>query len=94
MQTEEDVIRDSKGQAISSLGELEEKIPGDDQSIEPITFPFEEAYINVHGAGPVKIKEVRYEYENRVEERRIAIDAERFVKAILKDAQTSSTTLL
>ena len=49
---------------------------------------------NVHGAGPVKIKEVRYEYENTVEERRIALDAEGFVKASLKDAMTGSTTLL
>ena len=34
----------------------------------------------------MKIKEVRYEYENKVEEKRIAIDAEGFVKAILTDA--------
>lgn len=94
LQTDEDIIRDAQGNAITSLLELEEQLPEEGQSSEPITFPFEEAYIKVHGAGPMKIKEVRYEYENKVEERRISIDAEGFVSALLKDVLTGSTTLL
>ena len=42
----------------------------------------------------MRTKEVRYEYENKLEEKRIAIDAEGFVKAILKDVMTGLTTLL
>lgn len=94
LQTDEDSIRDASGTVISSLQELEEQIPDVDEGDDPVTFTFTDAYVNVHGAGPVKIKEVRYEYENTVEERRIALDAEGFVKAILKDAMTGSTTLL
>ena len=94
LQTDEDTIRDSSGNAISSLKELEEQVPDVEDGDTPVTFPFLDAYINVHGAGPVKIKEVRYEYENTVEERRIALEAEGFVKAILKDAITGSTTTL
>lgn len=94
LQTNEDIIRDAQGNAITSLRELEEQLPEEGQSSESITFPFEEAYIKVHGAGPMKIKEVRYEYENKVEERKIAIDAEGFVSALLKDVLTGSTTLL
>ena len=94
LQTDEDTIRDSSGNAISSLKELEEQVPDVEDGDNPVTFPFLDAYINVHGVGPVKIKEVRYEYENTVEERRIALDAEGFVKAILKDAITGSTTIL
>ena len=44
--------------------------------------------------GPVKILEVRYEYEISDQQRVMKIDAEGFVRAILKDAQTGSTTLL
>ena len=86
LQTDENIIRDSQGNAISSLPELEEQLSDDQLHGDPVSFAFDDAYINVHGAGPVKIKEVRYEYENKVEEKRIAIDAEGFVKAILTDA--------
>lgn len=94
LQTDEDIIRDSQGKAISSLPELEEQLPDERLNDDPVSFALKDAYISVHGAGPVKIKEVRYEYENKVEEKRIAIDAEGFVKAILKDVITRSTTLL
>lgn len=41
----------------------------------------------MHEAGLVKIKEaVCYKYENAVEERWIALGAEGFVKATMKDA--------
>ena len=86
LQTDENIIRDSQGNAISSLLELEEQLPDQSYDGDPVSFAFDDAYIKVHGAGPVKIKEVRYEYENKVEEKRIAIDAEGFVKAILTDA--------
>lgn len=91
LQTDEDIIRDFKGEQISSLKELEEQLHEEELNCAPVTFSFENAYIAVHGVGPVKIKEVRYEYKIKDEVRSIAIDAGAFVMAILKDAQSNET---
>ena len=51
-------------------------------------------YVKIQGDSLVKVLEVKYDYEI-VEQKHISkLDAEGFVRAILKDAQTGETTLL
>lgn len=50
--------------------------------------------LKIQGDSLVKVLEVKYDYEI-VEQKHISkLDAEGFVRAILKDAQTGETTLL
>lgn len=93
-QVKDGVICDSKGNSITSLRKLEEQLHDDNQGGDPVTFTFENAFVNVCGVGLVKIKEVRFEYESKVEERRIALDARGFVMAILKDAINGSVQFI
>ena len=82
------------GRAINSLEKMELEIPDHPTEDFPFTFSFEDGYVNMPNVGPVKILEVRFEYEISDQQRIMKIDAEGFVRAILKDAQTGSTTLL
>ncbi|WP_410076840.1 hypothetical protein [Alistipes putredinis] len=60
----------------------------------PYIFCFDNAYVKIQGDSLVKVLEVKYDYEI-VEQKHISkLDAEGFVRAILKDAQTGETTLL
>lgn len=70
----DDKLRDSKGIVITSLRTVE-----DGSS-------FEDAYLRTISLGAVKILEVKYEYTKEDRQRNMYIDAEGFVKAILKDA--------
>ena len=94
LQTTDYIIRDCNGKALSSLEQMETEIPDHPTEDFPFTFYFEDGYVNMPNVGPVKILEVRYEYEISDQQRVMKIDAEGFVRAILKDAQTGSTTLL
>ena len=94
LQTMDNIIRDCNGKALSSLEQMETEIPDHPTEDFPFTFYFEDGYVNMPNMGPVKILEVRYEYEISDQQRVMKIDAEGFVRAILKDAQTGSTTLL
>lgn len=94
LQTTDHIIRDCNGKAISSLEQMETEIPDHPTEGFPFAFYFEDGYVNMPNVGPVKILEVRYEYEIRDQQHVMKIDAEGFVRAILKDAQTGSTTLL
>jgi len=78
-------ICNDSGKAISSLDELENKIPADHNGIDDITFTFEDAYVNAKW-GITKIKEVQYSYEHDTQTSNIRLDVSGFVKAILKDA--------
>lgn len=80
------VIRDAEGKEITTLDLLDQQIsvrPTDDF---PFVFPFNNAYVNTTFWGLVKILEIKYTYETEDQQRDITIDAEGFVKAILKDA--------
>lgn len=69
----DDKLRDSKGIVITSLRTVEDGST------------FEDAYVRTIPWGAVKILEVKYTYKTEGHQRNISIDAEGFVKAILKD---------
>lgn len=94
LQTDNHNIRDCDGKVIDSLEKMESAIPGHPTEDFPSSFSFENGYVNMPNVGPVKILEVRFEYEISDQQRVMKIDAEGFVRAILKDAQMGSTTLL
>ena len=48
-------------------------------------YRFEDAYVKTE-CGDIKIKEVKFEYENYAETKQIKIDAQNITKAILKNA--------
>ena len=52
----------------------------------PYVFPFDDAYVKTAYWVLIKILEIKYTYETENQQRNITIDAEGFVKAILKDA--------
>ena len=76
-------ITDSNGNITTTLEEIEKGLPKDSGS--DIVFKYEDAFVNTRW-GKIKIKEIKYEYEYKNEKKIIAIDAQGFVKAILKDA--------
>lgn len=83
--TTDDVVRNSKGDYIASLDSLETEIPEQPTNEGPYIFKFVDAYVTTTW-GPVKIREVKYDFEINDHKNIINIDAEGFVKAILKDA--------
>ena len=76
-------IVNSNGVTIVTLEKIEKELPKDSDS--DIVFKYEDAYVNTRW-GKIKINEIKYEYEYKNEKKIIAIDAQDFVKAILKDA--------
>lgn len=94
LETVDNTIIDSKGKRIATLEELERKIPDQPTADYPFVFKFDDAYIKCRDFGPVKILEVKYDYEIDDQKRVIGIDAGEFVKAILKDALNDETNLM
>lgn len=88
------LIRDANGNKIASLDELEKQIPDHPTEDFPFVFKFDDAYIDSRYWGPVRILEVKYDYEIKGQKKTFDIDAGDFVKAILKDAQSSETDLV
>ena len=80
------VIRNAEGKEITTLDLLEQQIPDHPTDDFPFVFPFDDAYVKSAYWGLVKILEIKYTYETEDQQRKITIDAEGFVKAILKDA--------
>ena len=76
-------IINSNGSIITTLEKIEEELPEDSDS--DIVFKYEDAFVNTRW-GRTKINEIKYEYRYTNEKKIIAIDAQNFVKAILKDA--------
>lgn len=75
-------ILNKKRQRISTFDELENKLFEDNEHI----FNFEDAYVDTHYCGQMKINAVKY-VSNKTQEKKIfAIDARNIIKAILKDA--------
>ncbi len=83
-------IRDEKGEIITTFDELESKLP---ESFESHTFSFKNAYVDT-GWGAIKIKEVKYAYEKEKQTTIFSIDAQEFIKAILKDALNGEIKLI
>ena len=86
LQLADRVIRDAEGNEITTLDLLEQQIPDLPTDAFPYVFPFDDAYVKTAYWGLVKIFEIKYTYETEDQQRNITIDAEGFVKAILKDA--------
>ena len=91
LETVNNTIVDSKGKKISTLEEYERKISNCPTSDCPIVFKFDDAYIECSHFGLVKILEVKYEFENKVQQATIDMDAGEFVKAILRDTFSDNT---
>lgn len=86
------LIRNSAGIIITTLDILEKQIPDHPTNDFPIVFQYDDAYISTSW-GSVKILEIMYAYEIEDRKNIISIDAEGFVKAILKDAFNDKTIL-
>ena len=84
-------IINSNGTTITTLEKIEKELPKDSDS--DIVFKYEDAYVNTRW-GKIKINEIKYEYEYKNEKKIIAIDAQDFVKAILKDALNGEIKLI
>lgn len=82
----DDVVRNAKGDFIISLDSLGTQIQKRPAKDFPYVLPFEDAYINSKECGTIKILEVKYDFEREKQQTTFALDAEGFVKAILKDA--------
>lgn len=82
----DDVVRNAKGDYLISLDSLGTHIQKRPAKDFPYILPFEDAYINSKECGTIKILEVKYDFEREKQQTTFALDAERFVKAILKDA--------
>lgn len=80
------VIYDADGKEITTLDILDQQIPDHPTDDFPYVFQYKDAYVNTSHWGLVKILEVKYTYKTEEQQRNISIDAEGFVKAILKDA--------
>ena len=87
-------LRDSDGKEITSLENLEKEIPDHPTEDFPYIFYFDDAYIKIQGDSIVKVLEVKYDYEIIDQKLISKLDADGFVRAILKDAQTGETTFL
>ena len=84
-------IVNSNGVTIVTLEKIEKELPKDSDS--DIVFKYEDAYVNTRW-GKIKINEIKNEYEYKNEKKIIAIDAQDFVKAILKDALNGEIRLI
>ena len=84
-------IRNSKGEKISSLEELEMQLPENPTSGTSVVFPFEDSWLESRHWGSVKIREVKFEYESKVQETTLNLAADDFVEAILEDAVSGKT---
>lgn len=93
LETKDSKIRDGKGQIIATLEELEDKLPDNFEEKTEHTFDFQDAYVDTCW-GLVKIKEVKYTYETENPTSIIAIDAQEFIKAVLKDAISGEIKLI
>lgn len=83
---EDRTIRDSNGNRVSSLDELEKELPQNPKPNSCQTIEFEDAWIKTKEFGAVKIREVKFEYESNKQETSIQLAADMFVEVILKDA--------
>lgn len=86
IETNDHNIRNSIGKVISSIETLERKLPQKTIPEKTVVFPFEDAWLDSRQYGPIKIREVKFEWESNNQEVTINLAAEDFVEGILKDA--------
>ena len=84
-------IRNAMGKKISSLEKLEQQLPENPEPGTEIVFPFNDGWVESLYWGPVKIREVKFEYESKVQETTLNLAADDFVEAILEDAVSGKT---
>lgn len=84
-------IRNSSGEKISSLEELEKQLPPKTEPGTSVVFPFEDGWLESRLWGPVRIREVKFEFESRVKETTLDLAADDFVEAILEDVLDGKT---
>ncbi len=84
--SKDSIIRNSEGNAVSSLDELEKQLPEDPEPGSLFVFPFEDGWLNSQYWGPVKIREVKFEFERNIQETTLNLVADDFVEAIVEDA--------
>ena len=91
--TKENKIRNAKDEIIADIHKLEEELPENCQPNKNYVFPFDDAYIKTD-CGNIKIKEIKFEYENHTETKQIKIDAQNITKAILKNTISKEVQLI
>lgn len=87
----DDVLKDESGNMITSLKELEKRMPDHPTNDFPFVFKFDNAFLESRDFGPIKILAVKYDYNIHDQHQTIALDAGVLVKAIIKDAQSNET---
>lgn len=92
--TTDNFICDVENRKITSLDLLQKQIPEHPTDDFPYVFQYDDAYMNTSYWGPVKILEVKFDYEIEDQRNIINIDADGFVKAILKDALNDNTDFI
>ena len=83
----------TKDEIITDIQKLEEELPKNCEQNKDYVFPFDDAYIKTD-CGNIKIKEIKFEYENHTETKQIKIDAQNITKAILKNTISKEVQLI
>lgn len=91
--TKENKIRNAKDEIIADIQKLEEELPENYQQNKDYIFPFDDAFIKTD-CGNIKIKEIKFEYENHTEMKQFKIDAQNITKAILKNTISKEVQLI
>ena len=91
LNTKDNIIRDASGKKITTLRELEKTLPPHRTDAFPIIFKYDDAYVETPSFGPIKILEIKYDYNVKDQHQTIVLDAGYLVRAILKDAQNDET---
>ena len=90
LESEDNVLRDARGEVIISIDELKQRKPDYRQDANSCIYCFDDAFIKTLSWGLVKIKEVKFEKERISEQRTYVLDAGEFVKAIIKDVHADA----
>ena len=91
--TKENKIRNAKDEIIADIQKLEEELPENCQQNKDYIFPFDDAFIKTDCRN-IKIKEIKFEYENHTEMKQFKIDAQNITKAILKNTISKEVQLI
>ena len=91
IETKDHFIRNAKGEKISSIEDLEKQLPENPEPGTSAVFPFEDGWLESRHWGPVRIREVKFEYESKVQDTTPNLAADDFVEAILDDAVSGKT---
>ena len=93
LSTKENQIRNALDEIIADIQKLEEELPENCQQNKDYIFPFDDAFIKTD-CGNIKIKEIKFEYENHTEMKQFKIDAQNITKAILKNTISKEVQLI